>query len=160
MTITDRDLQEIQAHISPMLGLTAWNVALGVGSFLTLDFGNPVPKRPDQKRIYGEWHLWIYMCSWRLEAGDRILASCEDPRPEIESAIQPLEGNRLDAVEIFQPAWDTIFRFDQGITLRTFSIYSSQEEPWMLYTPNQGVVTVGPGTTWSYKNALTGQSMQ
>lgn len=93
-----------------MLGKKAWGVSLGEGSFITIEFGNPVPSESeeDKKRIHGEWHLWIYCCSWRLEQGEEILTASEDSQSKLEEAFKKLEGLTLYSVELLPPAWDTI----------------------------------------------------
>jgi hypothetical protein len=56
---------------SKIQGLKADNIKLGYGSFLTIDFGEPIEiniktKKGIEKFTRGEWHLWIYMCAWRI----------------------------------------------------------------------------------------------
>ena len=61
------------AFVSPMIGETAWNVAKGHGSFLTLEFGPPSlvaikhPSRDSRSaHVRGAWGLWIYCCHWKI----------------------------------------------------------------------------------------------
>lgn len=160
MIITEADIQKIQTHIAPLLGQKPWDASIGVGSFITLEFGTPIPPTrkfsPRGKPLpaHGEWHLWIYMCAWRLEKGDEVLAACEDSREQMEAAVKSMEGLALQSIELLPPAWDTIFTFENQVVLRTFSIYSdcSEEgsENWLLFTPGQNVLSIGPGSTWYY----------
>jgi len=53
MTVTEADLTEIQAIIAPLLGQKAWDVSLGVGSFITIEFGAPLSIEETAK-IHGE----------------------------------------------------------------------------------------------------------
>src|ERR1700676_478999 len=81
---------------APLIGLPAWFIQRGHGSFLTLEFGAPhleirEPKvvRPDmdervaallrrrQVSLGGEWHLWIYCCHWRVLSGSEEIAWSE-----------------------------------------------------------------------------------
>ena len=153
MVIAKTDIQEIEAKISSILGKTAWGVSLGVGSFVTLEFGNPIQQSVELQRTHGEWHLWIYCCEWRLEEGDKVLAASEDERTKIETAIQRLEGMALQSIDILRPAWDTIFKFEDDVILRLFSVHSEDYENWMLYTPDGNVLTIGPGASWSYESS-------
>jgi hypothetical protein len=153
MVIAKTDIQEIQAKISSILGKKAWGVSLGVGSFITLEFGNPIKSDEENQRTHGEWHLWVYCCEWRLEKGLEVLAGSEDERTKIENAIQELEGLVLQSIDILQPAWDTIFKFENDVILRLFSVHSEDYENWMLYTPDGNVLTVGPGASWSYESS-------
>lgn len=146
------NIHEVQVKINPLLGQRAWGVSLGVGSFLTLEFGKPLPLRENQ-RPHGEWHLWIYYCAWRLEKEDKILSASEDDRYKIEAAVQHLEGLSLQSIELFPPAGDAVFMFEQQIVLRVFAIYSEEYEHWLLYEPDGNVLSVGPGSDWSYQNS-------
>jgi hypothetical protein len=152
---TSVDIHVIEEKLKPLLGKKAWGVALGVGSFITLEFGRPLaPYATKQGRevIHGEWHLWVYDCAWRLETADGVLVASEDDRNEIEEAIKSLEGAALKLVELFPPALDTLLKFDNGLTLRLFPIYSNDADHWMLFTPEKKVLTIGPGTDWSYED--------
>ncbi len=92
MTITSEDIRNIQARLAPILGKKAWQVSLGIGSFVTMEFGAPLPPRGDGEQIRGEWHLWIMYCAWRLDNPHRVLAACEDSREHLTTAVQALEG--------------------------------------------------------------------
>ncbi len=88
----------------------------------------------------------------RLEEGNSVLASSEDPRPKLELAVKRMEGLTLDFVEVLPPAWDIVFMFSEQVILRLFSIYSKEYEHWMLYTPDGNVLCVRPGSSWSYES--------
>ncbi|HBE20391.1 MAG TPA: hypothetical protein DEG17_25005 [Cyanobacteria bacterium UBA11149] len=166
MTITEADIQKIQTHIAPLLGQKPWHVSIGVGSFITFDFGTPIPRKFLHKGnplpARGEWHLWIYMCAWRLEKEDEVLAACEDSQQQMEGAVKSMEGLALQSIQLLPPAWDTIFTFEDGIVLRTFSIYSDCSEEgvdnWLLFTPGDNVLSIGPGSTWSYGSSSAPRS--
>jgi hypothetical protein len=58
MSITTTDIRKIQGKIKPLLGTKAWGVSLGVGSFITFEFGEKRIKRfKNREYIHGEWHL-------------------------------------------------------------------------------------------------------
>ena len=147
------DIDKIQAIINPLLGQKAWGVSLGHGSFLTLEFGQPLPLKEQDGRIYGEWHLWVYCCSWRLEEGNKILTACEDERAMIALSINRLEGLTLESFTLLPPAWDIVFTFEHQVTLRLFAIYPKDCEHWFLYAPDDKVLCIGPGSSWSYENS-------
>jgi hypothetical protein len=153
MPITETDIHEIQLKIEPLLGKKAWGVSLGVGSFVTLEFGAPLPYEKIPNRFHGEWHLWITHCAWRLEVGIKVLAASEDPRPKLKKAVQHLEELALCSVVLTLPALQTTFTFDNRVVLHLFPIYTEEFECWMLYTPDGNVLTIGPGDRWSYKNS-------
>jgi hypothetical protein len=154
MIITEKDIHEIQTRIRPILGKDAWAVSLGVGSFVTIEFGNPVSSHGKSKYLRGEWHLWITYCAWRLERGDKVIAASEDPRPKLRNAIQCMEGLTLHSVHVTPPALETAFMFGEEVVLRLFPIYSGEDyEHWMLYTPDRQVLVIGPGTSWAYESS-------
>jgi hypothetical protein len=90
---------------APLYGLPSWRVERGVGSFLTLDFGEPrvridevkdVPAyvgtdfMPVPRRIagvLGEWHIWIYWSAWSLSWRDHEIATSESTDLEIDRAL-------------------------------------------------------------------------
>jgi hypothetical protein len=43
MAWTLSEIQSLKAYFQPILGRSAWNVALGHGSFVTMEFGEPLP---------------------------------------------------------------------------------------------------------------------
>ena len=150
MATLQKKIKEIQAKIHGLLGQRAWEVALGVGSFVTMEFGQPVPLTKTNGSIHGEWHLWLYGCGWRLEQGESVIIASEDNRSKIEVAIQRLEGRVLQSFELLTPALDAVLTFEDDIVLRLFSLYTEEMDSWILFTPDK-VVTVGPAGQWSYE---------
>ncbi|NEQ99298.1 MAG: hypothetical protein F6K30_21750 [Cyanothece sp. SIO2G6] len=149
ISVSQTDIDHVQQIIAPLLGQKAWGVSLGVGSSLTTEFGAPILDEPNAKKQHGEWHLWTYFCVWRLERQNRILVGAEDSWDRIASAIRHLENKSLKSVELFAPAWDSIFHFEDDILLRSFSIITFEEdaEHWKLFTPNGKVILLGPGSS-------------
>jgi hypothetical protein len=70
------------------------------------------------------------------------------------AAAAALNGRALLAVELSHPSLETTFRFAGDHLLRVFPIYSSPDEAgaehWMLFTPGDMVLSVGPAGRWSY----------
>ncbi len=145
------NIDKIKSKFNSLLGQKAWNVSLGVGSFLTLEFGKPLPEK--HGTVYGEWHLWVYCCAWRLEEAGKVLVASEDERSKIQSAIMRLEGLTLQFLEIQPPIWDTVFTFENEFILKLFSVHSEEYEHWMLFAPDGNVLTLGPGSEWSYESS-------
>lgn len=154
MSVTEADIHYIQEKFIPLQGKRAWGASLGIGSFVTIEFGEPLSPTGNKGRTHGEWHLWIYNSAWRLEEENKkVLAASEDPRSKLEVAIQRLEGLAFYSVKLFTPALETVFTFEQGVVLRVFPIYSEEFEHWMLYTPDGNVLVAGPGSSWSYQSS-------
>lgn len=156
MASLQENIAEIHTKLQGVIDQKAWGVKRGVGSFITIEFGQPMPPKSPNGKSYGEWHLWVYGGEWRLEKGDHVVVASEDDQTKIEAEIQCIEGCALQAFEVVTPALDAVLTFEQEIVLRIFSIYSEETEDrgmdsWMLYTPDAGnVITVQPGGKWSY----------
>lgn len=132
--LTESDFQRL---IAPLLGKMPWNVCLGMGSSLTMEFGREDP-RQSTVNVHGEWHLWLYMCSWRIESADGILVACEDGREEIRKRFRKISWAEISNVALGQPSMDLEISFQDRRRLRTFSVNASDAQEidqWILFTP-------------------------
>ncbi len=149
---------------APLIGLPCWQVQQGVGSFLTLEFGiphlriaEPLRFRGSEKRrvtIAGEWHVWIYCCEWVLSNNGRDLVNSDDERADIAEALDVLDGQALESVEIDASNANTTFRFDLGgeLSTRRAPTGTYDEEPvdqWLLYQPNGDVLSLQSDGTYT-----------
>lgn len=136
----------LDAFVSPILGLPAWGVKQGHGSFLTFEFGQPKLEvgEPRQSKelglrrtayVQGEWHLWIYCCSWRaLHEGTQI-ASSDDADEAIRRATGLLNGQKLMAVEVSPTEGRSTFTFDLGGSLETWPYGDDPTtEQWFIHS--------------------------
>jgi len=151
--MSDFDLKEIQKKIEPLLGQPAWQISLGIGSFITFEFGAVIPNAKIPERPHGEWHLWIMYGAWCLQVNDEFIAGSEDPRPKIQQAVQHMLNLNLCGIELTPPMWETRFVFDKGVVLHLLPVYSSEYEHWILYMPDGNVLRIGPGSDWSCSSA-------
>jgi hypothetical protein len=145
-------LSEIYKLINPLLGQRIWKAWLGEGNFLILELGSQI-NDPKLKRPRGEWTLWVYMAAWRLETSAEIVTASEDEREKITVNIKQLEGLGVESIEVIYPSLDTTILFENGITLKIFSVYSDEETHWKLFMPNDKVLLVGPSNSWIYGNS-------
>ncbi len=152
MSMNDSGLQQVKVKIEALLGKSAWQVSLGVGSFITFEFGAVIANEKIPQRPHGEWHLWITHCAWCLQEGETFVAGSEDPRSELQQAVKRLMNRELRTVEL-TPIWETKFVFSDDVVLHLLPVHSSEYEHWMLYTPDGNVLCVGPGSSWSYTSA-------
>lgn len=157
--LDSEDYQDILEIIYPLLGQKPWNASLGHGSFITFDFGRSIPQKPakspkaNPSRDRGEWRIWIYSCAWRIEQHNTVLAGSNDSKEKMASAIKRLEGASLNSVEFTSPSLDTVFQFEEGLILRTFSIDFEECDHWLLFVPPNNVLVLGPGESWSFRSA-------
>lgn len=149
--MTERDAERLRDRLGVLVGQTAWGVAIGHGTFLTMEFGAARPAARPGGKAHGEWHLWLYMTAWRIDGADAALGGSDDARERMEAAAGALERQVVSGVDVAAPAGDLTLRFAAG-TLRTFAV-STGVEQWMLYLPDGNVAAVGPGQGWSEKPA-------
>ena len=134
-------LADFDRFTSGLIGLPAWGVELGDGSFVTVNFGAPSAQDPK----CGEFFLWVYYTAWRIEDPERIVGCYGDEREEMQAAVARLEGKRLLSIEVEGLSLSARFEFDDGLVLRTFSIYTTATEHWALQIPSGQWAVAGPG---------------
>jgi len=135
------DNTRIREAIAALVGKAPWDVRLGVGSFLTLEFGKHVVQA-GERRQHGEWHLWLYMCNWRLESPSGVLVGSSDERETIEKALNTMHWGSVSEAIVDEPALDLRLSFASGHRLKTFSSESTGEDQWILYTPDGMAISV------------------
>jgi hypothetical protein len=136
---------DIRQYFGALLHARPWKAKLGVGSFLTFEFGRRVR---DHGHVHGEWHLWIYQSNWVLLHGDRQLADSDSDRRVISVSIRRLEEAALTDV-LFEPRQlKTTFVFDDFRLVVSPADYledaDDRDQYWLLFMPNNEVLTVGP----------------
>ena len=152
----------LATFMEPILGLTAWGVKQGHGSFLTFEFGQPkleIKEHLSRSRrsayVHGQWHLWIYCCHWRITQDGTQLACSEDDEKTIGRAIAALNGQNLISVSVQSDQRSSEFMFDLGGLLETWPYGEDPtDEQWMIYSENEvfslnasGDYALGPGNT-------------
>ena len=152
--MSDQDVSEnpVQRFTQPMVGLPAWGVHQGYGSFLTLEFGQPkleVRQGCSKGRVTrtahvrGQWHLWIYFCNWRVLQGETQLAWSEDDAMTVMQATNALNGQKLLTVSVSPEEGRSSFTFDLGGRIETWAYGDDPtEEQWLIY---------GEAETFSYR---------
>ncbi|MCP5369401.1 MAG: hypothetical protein H6909_01765 [Rickettsiaceae bacterium] len=80
------EYKEIDDYFQQLLGMKAWGASLGVGSFVTIEFGKEVKEKASNK-IHGEWHLWIWQHGMFYKNQQLILDS-EDDKKKIRVGSQ------------------------------------------------------------------------
>jgi hypothetical protein len=151
MSLTLSETQRLQTYFQPAIGEAAWNVALGMGSFLTLEFGAAgLESSAASGTVHGTYHFWVYCCAWRIETLDDVLAYSEDDRSRLEKVVGVLEGEILEQVEIHFPSGDTVLHFSGRLILRLMPIHAERHEHWLFYMP-EGTLVFGPGRDWQFE---------
>ncbi len=152
------DASTVLPRIADLIGCPVWLVKKGHGSFLTFEAGLPrlLVQEPravasdseSVRRAYarrlvtvrGDWHLWIYMCNWRISADGALLAHSESSDQEIDRAASALDGQKIVAVAIDPSTGGSRFEFDLGRSLECSPYEPGDDEVWMLFTPEKQVL--------------------
>ena len=149
--------EPLETFVRPMLGLPAWGVRQGHGSFLTFEFGEPkleVHERHSPEKglrrsahVHGRWHLWIYCCHWRALQDGTQLAWSEDAEQIIGRATATLNGQKLVDVSVAPEHGRSTFSFDLGGLLETWPYGDDlTDEQWTLLTDVEAFAYRADGT--------------
>jgi hypothetical protein len=137
-------MADIRDYFKPVLGSRPWRVKLGVGSFLTFEFG---PKIRADGHLRGKWHLWIYLSNWVLWHGKRQLADSDSDRKVIAVATKRLQNAALGDVRLDSRDLKTTFVFEDFKLVVSAADYlddaDRRDDYWLFYMPGE-VLQVGP----------------
>ena len=137
---------EIRQYFRPVFGTRPWRVRLGVGSFLTFEFG---PRIKAHGHLHGQWHLWVYLSNWILFHGERQLVDSDADRKLIAVSIRRLEGAALTEVDFDSRSRTTTFFFGDFRLVVSPADYledpDERDDFWMFFVPSNEVLAVGPG---------------
>ena len=147
----------------PLYGKPCWQVEQGYGSFLTFEFGEPFlriqePRQASEQAsekvrrnaarrfvyVHGEWHLWIYICNWRIIFKGDELANSDANRRTIKKALIEINGQKLTNVTVTSSLL-SVFEFDLGGRLEAYPDYENFKRTvdlWLLYEPSGDVFTL------------------
>lgn len=136
---------EIRQHFQPVLGTRPWRVKVGVGSFLTFEFG---PRIRAHGHLHGQWHLWIYLSNWTLYRGDRQLVNSDADRKLITISTRRLEEQPLTDLDFNARTQKTTFFFDDFRLVVSPADYlenvDDRDDYWIFLMPDNEVLAVGP----------------
>jgi hypothetical protein len=150
-----------------VLGKPCWNVKVGHGCFLTLEFGQPHleirepisgAKRATKRVrdhlarrgvfVHGQWHLWLRYCDWVVLKNDKRLGG-SSTKTGARRAADFLNGQKLIQFSVSPGSAETVFKFDLGATLRT-SPCDARGEQWLLFDPSRKVLILRADGQYSY----------
>ena len=133
---------DIKQTFEPVVGLKPTRVKLGVGSFLTFDFG---PLTRVDRHMFGKWHLWIYQAFWKLSDNRRSIVNADSDRRLISLAVTRLENSVFSGVHL--KGLETVFDFDQYRLTVTPPEYVNELDDrdhfWMFFVPGNRVLSLG-----------------
>jgi hypothetical protein len=129
---------------APLVGQVANGCWLGYGSTLFLEFGDRTVAQRLKNHTSGEWSLQCGSILWRIEQGDRVFAGSEDDQPEMEAAVNRLNGLVFVSGKIFKSTGDSVLRFADNIVLRTFVLTSEEDARWYMRHGEGEFLSLGP----------------
>jgi len=136
---------DIRQYFQPVFRTPPWKVKLGVGSFLTFEFG---PRVRAHGHVRGQWHLWIYLSNWKLFRGNRQLVDSDADRKLITVSTRRLEEKALTNLDFNTDTQETTFFFDDFRLVVSPADYldrpDDRDNYWMFFMPDNEVLAVGP----------------
>jgi hypothetical protein len=130
-----------------LVGQTAWSVQLGWGSFLTVEFGTAIE---EDGETHGEWHLWLRMCDWRVETPTEVRCCSGDDPDYIRGRLGDGYWGEVRQISVEEPGLDLEVVFSSGHVVRAFISSSTEDDQWMLYTPNKMTLIAHGGGRYEY----------
>ena len=160
----------LATFIEPMLGMPAWGVKQGYGSFLAFEFGPPkleVVERLSPEKglrrsayVHGQWHLSTNCCHWRVPEHDLLLASSEDDDQVIRRATTTLNAQKLIGVRVTPDDGRSTFTFDLGGTLETWPHGDDPtDEQWTVLTDTESFTYRADGL-YSYRPSTQSRDLE
>lgn len=149
-----------EAALAPLIGQLVWSVRRGVGTFLTMEFGEahlmvrePVEPRAGtnakvrralrERRVTptGEWHLWVQHADWRLATNGGAVASDWTSAGDVDARLRELDGQKLVGVSEDRQAALVTLRFDLGGTLEIRDTNAIAGDRWSIHRWNGPITT-------------------
>jgi hypothetical protein len=154
-------------------GKPCWGVKNCVGSDITFEFGEPHleireptaanPKSSKRVRdlfarrwvnVRGDWHLWIWMCSWEILQNGKRIGSNRTLKENMDRVVYSLNGQKLVHFSMDRRGGECKFEFDLGGVLATHSYSKSrsdrESDHWTLFLPSGRVLILRNNGMFSY----------
>jgi hypothetical protein len=137
---------KIRQYFQPLFGARPVRVKLGVGSFLTFEFG---PRTKAYGHLLAQWRLWIYLSNWKLYHGDYELVNSDADRKKITRIAHRLEEEAsLSDVDFDPVKRKTTFSFDDFRLVVSPADYlenvNNRDDYWIFFMPDNEVLAAGP----------------
>jgi hypothetical protein len=158
----------IETLLQPLLGLPCWQVQWERHTNLAMEFGTPsleirephataaTSARVRELFSYrhvalrGAWMLWILHAYWRLQLRDGQIITGASSQRQRQHGLSRLDGQYLRTITIAPQTARTTFQFDLGAELTVRRWRESDEDVWMVYTPDAYVLTIRSDGQWEY----------
>ena len=157
-------------------GRPCWGVKNGVGSAITFEFGEPhleireptqAPRRSSRRvrellasrsvHVRGQWHLWIWMCSWEILQKGKRFGSSRSRKANMDRVVYSLNGQKLTRFSMERHGDECRFEFDLGGVLVTHAYSKSRQDRdsdhWTLFLPSGRVLILRNDGMFSYQSS-------
>ena len=124
-------------------GLPTWGAMIGVGSFLTIEFGGI--RRSSVGQARGDFSLWIYGARWTIREHGEVFGDSTMGHQEMSLAARRLNRLPVETVDIAPESVTLRLRLGSEIELVAEPLGDPDMEEWMLYLDDGSVLTAGPG---------------
>jgi hypothetical protein len=143
-----RELKHVQ---SKLVGLPIWDPAVGVGSFLTIEFGGVRASSAGTPR--GDFSLWIYGAQWAIQQNGIAVGDSTKDRDVMANAAERLSEQRVERFDVDPATLSLSLRLSEGLVLAAQPLGDPEMEEWLLYLDDGGVLTAGPGSNLSREDS-------
>jgi hypothetical protein len=129
----------------------AWGVRFTEEGFLMFQFGDKqAPEKTRSGAIvqHGEWNLWIYDATWRLKRNNALFVDCATEPAIGQRQVESVDGLTLIAVSHLSSD-RMVIDFEQGVTLEVTANTNADDDQWILFLPNDCVLTAESDGTFS-----------
>jgi hypothetical protein len=134
MTYIMHPIEDFQALIQPLIGMTVSLPWKGYGTAIFLELGQLEPVESKRQR-YNKGEACISgMWGWRVESGCEVLFGSFNSNQEIEGGILSLLGTTIESLSIIGLVPELEIQFSNGNCLRSIVMVSGQPE-WAIRIP-------------------------
>lgn len=122
--------------LQKLIGLECWGFSGGQGSIISIDFGDKIPRglpvdnenlSEDVRNFDSEFSLFVN-CVWRVESNDAVLFGAWTEHEIVDSESKKLIGQKVESIEIIEPAFDLIVTFSNDLRLKIFCDQTNEED--------------------------------
>jgi hypothetical protein len=150
---------DVLAHL---VGQMAWSVNAGLGSFVTLEFGQPhleilheplVSTSTSEKvhhamgrrsvKLRGDWHLWIEHAAWRITTMSGVIDHDFGEWQDWQEQMADLSGQVLTGIEA-RGAAGLPLSFDLGSTIELWPGDGIDGDLWSLHEWGGSIISCRP----------------
>lgn len=140
-------VHSVASVFAPLIGQYAWGSRQGVGSFLTIEFGQPhlfvreaLPSASTARlrkrgvQSVGQWHLWVLYCSWSVMAPHVQVCSPDwEDKARVEEALFMIDGQKLLGVRHDTESRVTNVEFEGEVELSLGPLPDAADDQWRIY---------------------------